>query len=188
MNPSKSNATSSKVSICVQNATSLAKNYDGVVITSGRAQNVHTDDPMWQCRSVACTSEADRQVRKYTKKNTVQRQYTQKYLWANKVECRRLKLLTLGGGSIAVAHPSAALCTAFSKSSRNSSNSLTLRCSQVPQDNTPACLPSVGVTTSLKRGRMDESSEPPSCWLMSRARLFMAPWKKQFFNINIISK
>jgi len=99
-----------------------------------------------------------------------------KYLWADKVECRRLKLLTLGGGSIAVAHPSAALCIAFSKSSRNSSKSLTLRCSQVPQDNAPACLPSLGVTASLKRGRMDESSKPPSCWLMSRARLFMAPW------------
>jgi hypothetical protein len=99
-----------------------------------------------------------------------------KYLWADKVESRRLELLTLGGGSRAVAHPSAALCIAFSKSSRNSSKSLTLRCSQVPQDDVPACLPSVGVTASLKRGRMDESSKPPSCWLISRARLFMAPW------------
>jgi glutaredoxin-related protein len=38
MNLSKSNATSSQVSVCVQYATSLAKNYDGVVIMSGKAK------------------------------------------------------------------------------------------------------------------------------------------------------
>jgi hypothetical protein len=81
-------------------------------------------------------------------------------------------LLTLGGGIMAVAHPSAALCIAFSKCSRNSSKSLILHCSQVPQHEVPL----VGVTASLKRGREDdESSGPPCCWLISRARLFMAP-------------
>lgn len=139
-----------------------------------QSKNVHTDDPTWQCTSVASTSEACRQVRKIKYRDSTHK--ILKYLWADRVECRTLVLLTLGGGSIAVAHPSAALCMAFSKSSRNSSKSLTLHCSQVPQDNAPACLPSVGVTASLKRGRKDESSKPPSCWLMSRARLFMAPW------------
>jgi hypothetical protein len=81
-------------------------------------------------------------------------------------------LLTLGGGIIAVAHPSEALCIAFSKCSRNSSKSLILHCSQVP----PHEVPLVTVTASLKRGREDdESSGPPCCWLISRARLFMAP-------------
>jgi hypothetical protein len=38
MNASKSNATSSQVSVCVQYTTSLAKNYDSVVIMSGTAK------------------------------------------------------------------------------------------------------------------------------------------------------
>lgn len=176
MNPSKSNATSSQVTVCSICYITCKKLWRcGNYVQ--QSKNVHTDEPTWQCTSVASTSKAGRQVRKYTN-NTVQRQYTQntETLQADKVDCRRLELLTLGGGSIAVAHPSAALCIDFSKSSRNSSKSLTLRCSQVPQDNVPVCLPSVGVTASLKRGRTDESSKPPSCWLISRAKLFMAPW------------
>lgn len=174
MNISKSNATSIQVSVCSICYITCKKlwrcgNY------VWQSKNVHTDDPTWQHTSVASTSEAGRQVRKKIQYRDSTYK-TLKLLRADKVECRRLELLTLGGGSIAVAHPSAALCIDFSKSSRNSSKSLTLRCSQVPQDNVPACLPSVGVTASLKRGWMDESSKPPTCWLISRARLFMAPW------------